>query len=95
MIIVKKIFTLCLYMEYNLVYGILYSYIKENMICQNSNERFNNKIKFKFNQKIYIKTMKYKIVRFQKLMWHNMMRSTKSQKTSILHYSIDYYYFLS
>ena len=28
---------------------------------------------------------------FQKLMWHNMMRSTKSQKVSILHYSIDIY----
>jgi hypothetical protein len=24
-------------------------------------------------------------------MWHNMMRSTKSQKVSILHYSIDFY----
>ena len=34
--------------------------------------------------------MRCKIVRFQKLMWRNMMRSTKSQKTSILHYSIDY-----
>jgi hypothetical protein len=28
-------------------------------------------------------------VRFQKLMWHNIMRSTKSQKVSVLHYSID------
>ena len=35
--------------------------------------------------------MKCKIVRFQKLMWHNMMRSTKSQKVSVLHYSIDRY----
>ena len=34
--------------------------------------------------------MRCKIVRFQKLMWCNMMRSTKSQKASILHYSIDY-----
>ena len=34
--------------------------------------------------------MRCKIVRFQKLMWRNMMRSTKSQKVSILHYSIDY-----
>ena len=33
--------------------------------------------------------MRCKIVRFQKLMWHNMMRSTKNQKASILHYSID------
>ena len=36
--------------------------------------------------------MRCKIVRTQKLMWHNIMRSTKSQKVSILHYSIDYYY---
>ena len=33
--------------------------------------------------------MKCKIVRFQKLMWRNIMRSTKSQKASVLHYSID------
>ena len=31
--------------------------------------------------------MKCKIMRTQKLMWLNIMRSTKSQKTSILHYS--------
>jgi hypothetical protein len=30
-------------------------------------------------------------VRFQKLMWRNMMRSTKSKKVSVLHYSIDLY----
>jgi hypothetical protein len=28
-------------------------------------------------------------VRTQKLMWHNIMKSTKSQKVSVLHYSID------
>jgi hypothetical protein len=28
-------------------------------------------------------------MRFQKLMWRNMMRSIKSQKASVLHYSID------
>ena len=33
--------------------------------------------------------MRCKIMRFQKLMWCNMMKSTKSQKVSILHYSID------
>ena len=33
--------------------------------------------------------MRCKIVRFQKLMWRNIMRSTKSQKASVLHYSID------
>ena len=99
MIIIKKIFILCLYMEYILVldinyklcfiYRIIYSYIKENMMCQNSNGRFNNRIKFKFNQEIYIKTIRCKIIRFQKFMWRNMMRSTKNQKGSVLHYSID------
>jgi hypothetical protein len=29
-------------------------------------------------------------VRIQKLMWRNIMRSIKSQKVSVLHYSIDY-----
>ncbi len=35
--------------------------------------------------------MRCKIVRLQKLMWHNIMRSTKSkkQKALILYYSID------
>ena len=72
------------------IYEIIYFYIKENMMCQNSNGMFNNRIKFKFNQEIYIKTMRCKIMRFQKLMWRNIMRSTKSQKASVLHYSIDY-----
>ena len=35
--------------------------------------------------------MRCKIVRFQKLMWRNMMTSTKSQKVSVLYYSIDIY----
>ena len=39
--------------------------------------------------------MRCKIVRFQKLMWRNMMKSTKSKKTSVLHYSIDAYSSLS
>ena len=60
------------------------------MICQNSNRRFNNRIELKFNLKIYIKIMRCKIVRFQKLMWRNIMKSTKSKKASVLHYSIDY-----
>ena len=34
--------------------------------------------------------MRCKIVRFQKLLWRNMMRSTKNQNASVLHYSIDY-----
>ena len=50
------------------IYGIIYSYIKENKMCQDSNGKFNNRKKFKFNQKIYIKIMRCKIVRFQKLM---------------------------
>ena len=58
-------------------------------MSQVSNRKFNNRIKFKFNQKIYIKIMRCKIVRSQKLMWRNMMRSTKSQKALVLHYSID------
>ncbi len=33
--------------------------------------------------------MNCKIVRFQKFIWRNMMRSTKSQKILILYYSID------
>ena len=33
--------------------------------------------------------MRCKIVRFQKLMLRNMMRLTKSQKASILYYSIN------
>ena len=33
--------------------------------------------------------MRCKNVRTQKLMWRNIMRSTKSQKALVLHYSID------
>ena len=33
--------------------------------------------------------MRCKIVRTQKLMWRNIMKSTKSQKASVLHYSIN------
>ena len=36
--------------------------------------------------------MRCKIVRFQKLMWRNMIKSTKSKKASVLHYSIDIKY---
>jgi hypothetical protein len=35
--------------------------------------------------------MRCKIVRTQKLMWRNIMRSTKSKKVSVLYYSIDIY----
>ncbi len=54
--------------------------IKENMMCQDSNGRSNYRIKFKFNLKIYIKMMTRKIVRSQKFMWRNIIRSTKSKK---------------
>ena len=47
-------------------------------MCQDSNGMFNYKIKFVFNQKIYIKIISCKIKRFQKLMWRNIMRSTKN-----------------
>ena len=33
--------------------------------------------------------MRCKIVRTQKLMWRNIIRSTKSHKASVLHYSIN------
>ena len=33
--------------------------------------------------------MRCKIVRTQKFKWCNIMKSTKSQKVSVLHYSID------
>ena len=72
--IIIKIYLYCVYIwnifQYStlimimFIYGIIYSYIKENMMCQNSNGMFNNRIKFKFNQKIYIKIMKCKIVKF-------------------------------
>ena len=39
--------------------------------------------------------MRYKIVRTQKLLWHNIMRSTKSQKALVLYYSIDIYIYTS
>ena len=34
-------------------------------------------------------------MRFQKLMWRNMMRSIKSQKKLVLHYSIDIYIYIT
>ena len=34
--------------------------------------------------------MRCKIERTQKLMWRNITRSTKSQKDSVLNYSIDF-----
>ena len=42
--------------------------IKENMIYQDSTGMFNYRIKFKFNQKIYIKIIRCKIVKTQEIM---------------------------
>ncbi len=51
-------FLLCSYIKYIIVLGIYYIYIymeqyiisiKENIICQDSNDMFNYRIKFKFN----------------------------------------------
>ena len=64
------------------------------MMCQNSNRKFNNRIKFKFNQKIYIKIIRYKIMRFQKLMWRNMIRLTKNKKISVLRFIYIYIYMI-
>jgi hypothetical protein len=33
-------------------------------------------------------------MRTQKLMWHNIMKSIKSQKASVLYYSIDTYIYI-
>ena len=59
MIIKKTLLLLCLYIKYIIVLGIYYDCvyiyginiisIKENIICQDSNEMLNYRIKFKFN----------------------------------------------
>ena len=71
--------------------------LNKNMMCQDYNGRFNYRIKFIFNQKIYIKIMRCKIVKFQNLMWHNIMRSTKSQKSFgfTLQYRLDFFIYSS
>ena len=83
MIIIKRylycvyIWNICSYQTLIMIVFYIWNNIfsfKENMMCQNSNGKFNNRIKFKFNQKIYIKIIMCKIVRFQKLMWCNIMR---------------------
>ena len=63
MVIIERHFIMIVfvYMEQNIIF------IKENMMCQNPNGRFNYRIKYKFNWKIYIKIMRCKIVRFQSL----------------------------
>ena len=60
MIIKRHLLLLCLCIKYIIVLGIYYDCvyiymeqyiisIKENIMCQDSNEMFNYKIKFKFN----------------------------------------------
>ena len=39
--------------------------------------------------------MRCKIMRTQKFMWRNIMKSTKSKKVFILYYSVDAYSLLS
>ena len=63
------------------IWNNIFFILKKNMMCQDFNGRFNYRVKFIFNQKIYIKIMRCKIVRFQKLMWCNIIRSTKSKKS--------------
>ena len=70
------------------IYGIIYSYIKENMMCQNSNEMFNNGIKNSI-RKYILKQWGVKLWDFKSLCtatWWGL-RSTKSQKVLVLHYS--------
>jgi hypothetical protein len=63
-------------------------YVKENIICQGSNEMFNYRIKFKFNLKIYIKIMRCKIVIVTYVAQYYEVNQ-KVKKVSVLHYSID------
>ena len=58
------------------IWNNIFFILKKNMMCH----EFNCRIKFIFNEKIYIKIMRCKIIRFQKLMWRIIMRSTKSKK---------------
>jgi hypothetical protein len=54
--------------------------IKENMMCQDNNGKFNYRIKFKFNLKIYIKIMRCKIVRSQNYVAQYYKVNQKSKK---------------
>ena len=45
----KYILVLDIIMIVFYIWNNIFFYIKENMMCQDSNERFNNRIKFKFN----------------------------------------------
>ena len=63
-------------------------YVKKNIMCQSSNEMFNYRIKFKFNLKIYIKIMRYKIVIVAYVAQYYEVNQ-KVKKVLVLHYSID------
>ncbi len=55
--------------------------IKKNMMCQEySNEMFNYRIKFKFNYKIYIKIMRYKIIRSSAILCSPGQPKVKNKK---------------
>lgn len=71
------------------VNGTIILSFKENMTWQDSNGRFKYRMEFKINKK-KIRTISSKIVRSQKLIWQNIMRSIKSQ-TSLVIYIIDYF----
>ena len=49
------------------IWNNIFFILKKNMMCQNSNEGFNYRIKFIFNQKIYIKIMRCKLWDFKSL----------------------------
>ena len=73
------------------VNGTIILSFKENMTWQDSNGGFKYRMEFKINKKKKsIRTMSSKIVRSQKLIWQNIMRSIKSQTSSII-YIIDYF----
>ena len=49
------------------IYGIIYSYIKENMMCQNFNGKFNNRIKLNSIRKYILKQWGVKLWDFKSL----------------------------
>ena len=62
------------------IYKTIYS--TEHMMCQDFNWVLKYRMKFKFNYKIYIyiyiKIIRCKIMRLQKFMWKNIIKSTES-----------------
>ena len=58
------------------------------MMCQNSNGRFNNRIKFKFSQKVYIKIMRCKICEISKA--YVAQHDEVNQKLKSLGFTLQY-----